>query len=152
LRTLHTAQQVFTAACAVDLDGDGVGEIGTLGELTGFDALRGRAANGRFDPPILPPSIRPTGSHGTAARAGYLFRLYLPGRDGAWLRVDEDAGRLDVDAAETRWCAFAWPAHHDAETTRTFRIDETGRVTATAARVDASRLGRVDTTAWVEVR
>ena len=136
----------------MDLDGDGVGEIGTLGELTGFDALRGRAANGRFDPPILPPSIRPTGPHGTAARAGYLFRVYLPGRSGAWLRVDEDAGERDVDAAEARWCAFAWPAHHDAETTRTFRIDETGRVTATAALVDGSRLGRVDTTAWVVVR
>jgi len=143
---------MFVAALAVDLDEDGIGEFGTLGELTGVDPLRGYPSQAYLEPPVVSPGLRPTGAHGTAQRSGYCFRLYLPGPDGSWLRVDEDPSQRTADESEVRWCVFAWPVHHEGETTRTFRVDQTGRVSATNERQDASRLGRLDTSDWIEVR
>ena len=56
---------MFVARCAVDLDGDGVGEVGTLGELTGVDALRGGSPGRRLQPALLSPGMRPAAPHGT---------------------------------------------------------------------------------------
>lgn len=152
LRNLQSAQRVFVDARTVDLDGDGIGEFGTLGELTGSDPLRGDPNGALLEPPLLTPGLRPTGIHGTAFRSGYHYRLFFPCRDGRWLRVDESPEKRDVNAAETRWCVFAWPRFQDPRTTRSFRIDQTGRVTATRARVDPTVLPRLDVSGWDEVR
>ena len=129
-----------------------MGEFGTLGELTGHAPLRGHPSGARLEPPLVSPGLQPVGLPRQAHRSGYLFRLHLPARDGRWVRVDEDPAKRDVDAAERRWCVFAWPPHRDERTRRTFRIDQTGRVTATEAEVDPSRFARVDTADWIEVR
>lgn len=87
LRTLGRVQEEFRERRFVDLDGDGAGEFGSFGELTGVDGVRADAAARRrgscVDPPILSPSLSSVDDEGRASRSGYFFRLLLPGNGGA---------------------------------------------------------------------
>ena len=61
MRNLGNCQAQFQAAGHVDLDGDGVGEFGTFGELTAADGLRagpsGETRGAPLSPPILSPAL-----------------------------------------------------------------------------------------------
>jgi len=132
-------QAQFQAAGHVDLDGDGVGEYGTFGELTAASGLRGSPDGGlRTKPlgvPVLSPALANVDHAGFVTKSGFAFRIFLPGRSATAVRegtaggaCDPFSGTVDVDAAEVRWCAYAWPVSFKNSGTRCFYVDETGTV------------------------
>lgn len=132
LRNVSSSQAQFEASGVADLDHDGVGEFGWFRELSGATVVRGSSA--RLDPPVLSGVFRTLNAAGEVSRAGYFFRMWLPGADGDW--IGESAGGtpsplLDAEAAEGRWRCLAWPATYDVSGLRTFFIDESGDILAT---------------------
>jgi type II secretory pathway pseudopilin PulG len=139
LRHLAVCQDEFRKKGLVDLDGDGTGEFGTLGEMTGSAGIRTNAdASTRgalLKPPILSPSLAGVTSAGIVTKSGYAFRVFLPGKDGGAVREGMAGGTglpftgpVDTDLAEKRWCAYAWPVAYGNSGTRAFFVDQEGTV------------------------
>jgi hypothetical protein len=86
LRNLVSAQVRFQAAGHADVDGDGIGEFGTFGEMTGADGVRADAsATNRGDvvgTPILSLSLAAVDANGVVNKSGQAFRVHLPGPRG----------------------------------------------------------------------
>ena len=124
LRGIADAQAELHGRALLDRDGDGVGEYGSFGELSGAVALP--ATGEPFDPPLLPRAFQES-SEGVLRRAGYRFAIYLPDRDGCGIRLDSVAidSPVDPDACEGDWCAYAWPEALD-EWNSVFFIDHSG--------------------------
>jgi len=161
LRNLGRCQSVFQNPRRVDLDGDGIGEFGTLGEMTGNDGLRADTAGAKrgapAESPVLSISLASVNEDGVATKSGYCFRVWLPeSRGGAvhegngptWgsgsrpaagdgappravLPGSPFSGPVDVDATEARWCAYAWPVAFGNSGNHTFFIDQEGGVWGT---------------------
>lgn len=109
------AQLEFRRRHRLDRDGDGVAEFGW------FSQLADEAA------PLLPePFRRPTS--GRIERGNYVFELWLPASTGSWISESGQAP-IDVDGAEQRWLAYAWPMH-GSSARRVFHVDATGTVLA----------------------
>ncbi len=68
------------------MDGDGVGEFGTFGEMTGAAGVRadedGASRGPKVDPPIVSPALANVSAVGVVTKAGYCFRIFLPGQGG----------------------------------------------------------------------
>src|SRR5262245_3845219 len=75
LRTLATSQAQFQSLGAMDEDRDGVGEYGSLGELSGLVNLQrnGVGIASPLNPPILPATFQTINGSGFATKSGYLF-------------------------------------------------------------------------------
>lgn len=128
LKNLRTAQQQFVDSGAVDLDGDGRGEPGTIGELSG--AVNLRQSRLRMAPPhrIAAPVLGPIFARGQDGRVehwNYRFQLWLQGVDGLWVGDDRVGSAVTGD-----WCAYAWPATEE-HGRRTFFLDGRGNVWST---------------------
>jgi hypothetical protein len=131
LRILAEAQAEFQSLAKADLDGDGRGEAGSFAELSGAVPVRGRIDVGTLEPSLLSGAFRRTNEWGFVSRTGYFFVLLLPGKEGDWIFADlADYADIDTDRAEKRWCAYAWPVNYGNSGSRTFFVDETGRITA----------------------
>lgn len=136
LRNLSASQAQFQQSAWADTDNDGNGAYGGFMELSGVAS--GRAGT-RLSPPVLPSLMGRLNEHGEANRSGYLYRIYLPGRDGVGVGepvggyTDDDP--LDEDLAETRWCCYAWPERYGETGRTTFFVDQDGTVLATDAAV-----------------
>jgi hypothetical protein len=135
LRNLVSAQEQFRDGKFADENGNGIGEYGSLGELSAGAPVRGDKA---LDPPLLPGSFRTVGTLGVsrARRSGYWFQFHfaLPGGKTRTerLRGGLRAGDLDAALAEKFWCAYAWPVKHGLETgRRTFFVNQEGDILAT---------------------
>jgi len=90
LRTLHWAQGDFRRAAFVDEDGDGIGEFGTVAQLTATAPL---PSGGKAPVPLIQipgAEVR----DGVLVANGYCFRTELP---------------ADPDGRERRFAAAAWP-------------------------------------------
>jgi len=126
LRNLVSAQAQFQAVAYADVDKDGVGEYGFLGEMSGGVKVRGNAV---CNPPMLSSAFQKI-EKGRITRSGYHFRVFLCDEDGK--PVGEEHGTKTVDAtlAETTWCAYAWPIKHGKTGKRTFFVNQTGNVLA----------------------
>ncbi len=133
LRNLAASQSIFQATAKVDVDNDGIGEFAVFQELSGADAVRtaadgSNAHSSRLNPAILGGSYRVVNANGEASRAGYLFKVFLPGADGLAQEEGMSSGVLaessaiDSDLAETTWCAYAWPANYGTSGNRTFFV------------------------------
>lgn len=117
---LFPAQFQFQGGAYVDQDGDGVGEYGTLSELTGVTAPPGRAQG----------EATAEGFAADGTRAGYRFVVYLPDAAGKALTVGKEARKADkaaADAQERAFVIYAWPADA-AVSTRAFAVDQSGVV------------------------
>jgi len=137
LRTLSSAQSAFQAMCAVDTDGDGVGEFGFFGELAGRVAMRG--TDETLDPMLLSPTYDRISADalgdGVLIRQGYVFKLFLPTEETAGVRgVAEtpdgwpDHPALDADEGEQRFCIYAWPVTFGVGGERAFFLDQAGDI------------------------
>lgn len=133
MRTLVSAQAQLQATAAIDEDGDGVGEYGFLGELSGVRPLRGQRQ--RLRPPVLSASfgaLQGDGSgEGVVQRSGYFFKVFLPGADRAAVAEwpgPGDGPRILTEAAEQGWCAYAWPVQPGQTGLRAFYVDQDGDV------------------------
>ena len=137
LRSLTTAQEQFKQQCVVDQDGDGMGEYGTLGELSGLDACR--VGGQKMDTsPFIPAVLGVKDAEGRSQKAGYYFRLFLPtGTDAARGEGSgpAEAAQADADVQEVRWTCYAWPVNPGGG--RTFIANHSGEVYATDADVRA---------------
>jgi len=134
LRNLHTAQEQFRKGAFADENGNGVGEYGSLAELSAGAPVRGGVA---LQTPLLSAAFHAVGTHGVSRlrRGGYWIQVYFAAPDGA-IRTERIRGGLrpgDLDAAlaEKFWCAYAWPIEHDRTALRTFFVNQEGDILAT---------------------
>jgi hypothetical protein len=143
LRDIARCQRIFRDARIIDVDGDGRGEAGHLGEMSAAVGPRLDARGtrrGPVHPPCIftPRNLRPAGAGGVSLHAGYGFALLLPARGGGW--VGEHGGipadspplpldaAVDEDLAEEGWLALAWPVVHGTSGNRVFLVAADGRV------------------------
>jgi len=134
LNNLHTAQEQWRRSGVIDQDGDGEGEYGYLRELAGDAPSLDVIA------PLMSPAFRVV-SDGCVRRSGYVFQIFLPGAENAWLPEAPTGGRVvgtvDADRAERAWLAYAWPqeqANAPEKAQRTFVVFADGLVLATDGR------------------
>lgn len=130
LKNIASGQRVVQERAQIDRDGDGVGEFGYLGELSGRVPIRG--SDRRVDPPVLSAQFGNV-VDGCATRSAYCFGMFLPGDGGRWLPESPSggaSGRVLPDLAEEAWLLYAWPVHYGERTRRRFVIDAAGDVHA----------------------
>jgi prepilin-type N-terminal cleavage/methylation domain-containing protein len=139
LRNLASSQAQLQASGAIDVDGDGAGEYGFFGELSGGVSLRGTTST--VNPPVLSAAFRAV-NNSVVSRSGYLFSIYLPDENGLGIQEDTAGGAptaTDWDAAadfcETTWCAYAWPINRGNSGNRVFFVNQQGDVLASQNRV-----------------
>ena len=131
LRSLIAAQRTWQKEARIDVDGDGVGEFGALSELAG--GRTPRLAGEASLPALLPVGFSDEGPSERLRLGSFLFELWLPAKGGGWVGGRELAERheeIDTDAAERRWCAFAWPAYRvgSSEGQDCFFVDAGGEI------------------------
>jgi prepilin-type N-terminal cleavage/methylation domain-containing protein len=140
LRSLTSAQAQLQSSGAIDTDGDGSGEYGCFGELSGADPVRisaaGAPAAGTAGTDELNPAVL-SGAFGNVAnsqvtRSGYIFQMYLPDAAGAPLAEDATGGMAatfpDPDNGEVLWCCYAWPVAANQTGNRVFFTNQEGDI------------------------
>ena len=127
LRELVTAQAQFQKRGLADEDRDGLGEMGTFGELSGAVAVRGGRV---LVPHILSASFRSLNITGEVTKHGYQFRIFLPNALGQGLGEVPGGPPIGIDAdiAENTWCAYAWPTNYEGTGIKTFFVNQGGDV------------------------
>lgn len=135
IRQVLQSQMVFTQGREADLNGNGVGEYGTFGELSGNVAVRAASGGTKFvSPSVINPSFRAISPVGEMFRHGYYFRIYLPGPGGEGLLELPGGGadpNVDAERAESVWCVYAWPQRYGGTGRRTFFSNQNGDITFT---------------------
>jgi hypothetical protein len=156
LRNLASAQAQFESAGVVDVDEDGIGEYGFFQEmacdpdkyasskdtgqyvhvagprLDGSGSQRGEVRPRSVDKGSLSPSWALGRPDGIRTRAGYCFRILLPGKGGVGVKERATGepfdGEVDTDLAEAAWCCYAWPEKRGESGKRVFFVNQTGDV------------------------
>ncbi|MCK6448804.1 MAG: prepilin-type N-terminal cleavage/methylation domain-containing protein [Planctomycetes bacterium] len=151
LRSISSAQAQVQSSGAIDSDGDGAGEYGFFGELSGADPCRvsaaGAPAAGAVGTDELNPAVLSTAfgnvANSQVVRSGYIFQIYLPAATVAGVTgsVAEDAagGKAaapfpDSDNGEVLWAAYAWPQAVGQSGNRCFFINQEGDLLQTPNR------------------
>lgn len=140
LKNISSGQAQCQASGLLDVDGNGAGEYGFFGELSGRVALRGGRA--KLDPPVLSNRFGEVVAS-QVRTGGYVFQMFLPDRAEQGVAEDPTGGDAGNDngvhpgAAETLWCCYAWPQDRGSSGIRTFFINQSGDVLATNGSVVA---------------
>ncbi|MBK8096365.1 MAG: hypothetical protein IPK26_04615 [Planctomycetes bacterium] len=124
LKNISSAQSQAQASGAIDVDRDNVGEYAFFGELSGTIALRGTGQ--RMSPPVLAGMRNPQA--GRVVASGYVFQIFLPGRDGSWIGDESGVELVDPAAAANHWLCYAWPEHPGSTGQRWFLINHGGDI------------------------
>ena len=138
LKNISSAQSQCQASGVIDVNGNGAGEYGFFGELSGRVAVR--ASTQSITPPVLSTAFGNV-TNSRVIRSGYVFQMYLPDltADGvAEIATGGDpANTVGVapGQAETLWCCYAWPQVFGSSGKRTFFVNQAGDVLATNAAV-----------------
>ena len=137
LKNISSGQSQCQASGVIDTNGNGQGEYGFFGELSGRVAVRNSTgATQTISPPVLSTAF----GNVTAARvsrSGYLFQMYLPDATGGGIAEDATGGDatndngVDAGQAETLWCCYAWPQVQGNSGKRAFFVNQSGDVLAT---------------------
>ena len=125
LEQIVFAQRVAMHHNYVDANGDGKGEPLLLGEILGAVPVRNtdrefegnRDLLARFDSRI---------AIGRARYAGYLFQVWLRGKNGDWVTD----GSAVEPAADREWCCYAWPVHRGQSGRLAYFVDNSGEILA----------------------
>jgi hypothetical protein len=125
LREILFAEDAWRRNAIYDPDGDRVGSLGLLPELTGQIGVRGGKPT---EPPVLQnyPELVDTRLGPAANIAGYLLIVCLPKRGGGYTAQPSDA--IDDERAERAFYAYAWPAERGQGLTRAYFLDEHERI------------------------
>ncbi|MEM8884500.1 MAG: prepilin-type N-terminal cleavage/methylation domain-containing protein [Planctomycetota bacterium] len=124
LRSIISAQAQFQASAVADEDGNGTGEYGFFGELSGGIGVRGGST---LNPPVLATSFRAFNNLGIVGRGGYLFVMGLPDANGDAV-LQNDYANVDPTLAETTWACYAWPSAYGTSGNRTFFVNQAGDI------------------------
>lgn len=137
LKNISSGQSQCQASGVIDVNGNGQGEYGFFGELSGRIAVRNNTgATQTITPPVLSTAFGNI-ADSRVSRSGYLFQMYLPDATGAGVPEDAlggDAGNaagVDPGQAETLWCCYAWPQVQGNSGKRTFFVNQSGDILAT---------------------
>ena len=138
LKNISSGQSQCQASGVIDVNGNGQGEYGFFGELSGRIAVRnGTGATQTISPPVLSTAFGNVTPESNVSRSGYLFRMYLPDVTGAGIIEDATGGDptndngVDAGQAETLWCCYAWPQVQGNSGKRAFFVNQSGDVLAT---------------------
>jgi len=130
LRNLASVQVQIANRKFIDVDGDGRGEFGFFGELSGAVPPRNVAGNSLL-PPLLAGSFQSVNA-GFITRQGYTFAIFLPDVNGAGLlETAANYATVDADLAEDVWCAYAWPSDGGNSGRNAFFINQVGEILRT---------------------
>ncbi len=144
MRLLRTSQAQFQKGVRADVDTDGIGEYGLLRELSGAAPVRtsvnGGSTGSVLSPALLSHAFGVMNGDGEVMRAGYHFKVFLPGAQGRAmgersLTQLESSGptEIDSDLSEANWSAYAWPADGEGNGDHTYFINQHGRLTRSDA-------------------
>lgn len=139
MRAIAACQSQFQACAKADTDGDGCGEYATFRDLSAGVAVRtNRDGTNVGGTTLYPPrlsslftTLTPTAE---VQRAGYLFKIFLPGPGGsgvgevAMSTTNTLESAIDPDLAETYWCCYAWPSTYAQSGNRTFFMNQRGDI------------------------
>ncbi len=145
LRTIATAEAQVLTSASIDSDGNGGGEYGYFGEMSGLMPARisvgGLPAAGVVGVDELEPSSLVSGMGNVNAsvvqRSGYYFQIWLPGaRVGAGvpgIAEDPTGGKAaapfpDPQECATLWCVYAWPVKRGSSGNSVFVMNHSGQV------------------------
>lgn len=151
LKNISSGQSQCQASGVIDVNGNGSGEYGFFGELSGRTAVRGSTQ--RISPAVLSSAFGNV-ALARVSRSGYLFQMFLPDIAGAGIEEDatggdEDNGQgVDPGQAETLWCCYAWPQVQGNSGKRTFFVNQAGDVLATNGAVVAYNGNTVEPITW----
>jgi prepilin-type N-terminal cleavage/methylation domain-containing protein len=133
LKNISSGQSQCQASGVIDVNANGAGEYGFFGELSGRVAVRGGTAF--ITPPVLSTAFGNVAAS-RVTRSGYLFQMYLPDATASGIAEDATGGytgsSIDASQAETLWCCYAWPQTRGTSGNRTFFVNQSGDVLATA--------------------
>jgi hypothetical protein len=121
LQQISAGQAQAQAGAVIDVDEDGVGEFGYLGELSGRQSLIGSRLGEIRD--------------GAALVLGYHVRVFLPDAEGNGVAESSNGGcdpknPPNPENCEKRWCAYAWPEGNGGPRGRVFFVNEEDEILA----------------------
>lgn len=151
MKNIVSSQAQCQASGVIDENGNGAGEYGSFAELSGIANVRSAAAGAtiRINPPVLSASfgtLSTVNGRNVVTRSGYHFAMFLPVA-GTATGVNESvqavagvgggfaAGTVGASESESMWCCYAWPSAYGNTGKRTFFVNQSGDVLATAATV-----------------
>ncbi|MBL8733825.1 MAG: prepilin-type N-terminal cleavage/methylation domain-containing protein [Planctomycetes bacterium] len=138
LKNISSGQSQCQASGVIDTNSNGAGEYGFFGELSGRVAIRGGTAT--ITPPVLSTAFGNIAAS-RVTRSGYLFQMFLPDNTGAGVAEDATGGytgsSIDASMSETLWACYAWPATRGTSGNRTFFVNQSGDILATAGATTA---------------
>ncbi|MEE8107416.1 MAG: DUF2950 family protein [Planctomycetota bacterium] len=129
MRMLLSAQAQFQTRSIADEDRDGLGEYGTLAEMSAAVTIRGGATT--IQPPVLSTAFRTVTVNGEVSRSGYFFKVWLPDSSGDGLGEVAGGGAdpaVDSELSEVSWCAYAWPNVYEQTGIRSFYVSARGDI------------------------
>jgi type IV pilus assembly protein PilA len=132
LKNISSAQSQCQASGVIDANGNGAGEFGFFGELSGAQIVRGSTTD-RISPPVLSAAFGNVAAS-RVTRSGYIFEMYLPGAGASFLGEAATGGGSGVAVnppdAEVMWCCYAWPSSFGNSGKRAFFVNQAGDVLA----------------------
>jgi prepilin-type N-terminal cleavage/methylation domain-containing protein len=140
LKNISSGQSQCQASGVIDVNGNGAGEYGFFGELSGRTLVR--ASTQSISPPVLSTAFGNIAAT-RVLRSGYLFQMFLPDVNAAGIAEDATGGDaandngVDAGQAETLWCCYAWPQVFGSSGKRTFFVNQSGDVLSTNGAVVA---------------
>lgn len=131
LKNISSGQAQMQASGLIDANENGSGEYAFFAEMSGAVPVRG---SGRHcSPPVLGQRFGKV-VNGRVHTGGYVFQMFLRGRDGKWVAEAANGGgdgvAVDASRSETEWLCYAWPESHDWTGKRAFLITHGGDVLA----------------------
>jgi hypothetical protein len=133
----------------IDCDADGIGEFGCFLDMTGSVEPRKGPVSGtppacdwtnkaltKINPAVLSSSLASVDSGGFVTKSGYAFQIFLPSNAVPAGFVHETGPLasaafgtpIQVDIAETTWCAYAVPVARGNSGNRAFFVNQAGDV------------------------
>jgi prepilin-type N-terminal cleavage/methylation domain-containing protein len=142
LRSLTSAQAQVQSSGAIDTDGDGSGEYGGFGELSGLMPCRiftvagpgvGAVGVDELNPSVLSAAFGVLDpAQPVVTRSGYHFQIWLPDAAGAGVAEDPLTGGYttfpDPNNGEVLWAAYAWPVQVNQTGNRAFFVNQSGDI------------------------
>lgn len=127
LRTLATAQFKFKQMSLVDVNNDTSYEYGTLGEMCGYQPMRGTTTH--LAPSVLSLKFGAADAQGRLREHGYHLALFLPDASGVGLpEIPSSVAAYDPALSGDYYTIVAWPMTWGTSGKATFFVNQQGEI------------------------